>query len=126
MRTLENPVIRPVIWLGSSKKRIQKFPVQAQKLIGDQLQLIQFGGMPHDAKYLRGIGAGVLEIAIRHNKESYRCIQAVQLGAEIYVLHAFHKKSHKGIQTPHKDIAVIKQRYKEAQKLANDEQSRQN
>ena len=92
-----------------------------QKLIGDELQLIQYGGTPKDAKPFKGVGSGVFEIAVRHDKEAYRCVQAVQLGKNIYVLHAFQKKSKKGIQTPKQDVEAIKRRYKEAKELAKDE-----
>ena len=122
MRTLETPIARPVIWLGNSKRNIQTFPTGAQKLIGDELQLIQFGGMPKDAKPFRGVASGVLEIAIRYGTDAFRTVVAVQLGKKIYVLHAFQKKSKKGIATPKPDIDLIKQRYKEAKELARDEQ----
>lgn len=92
-----------------------------QKLIGDELQLIQFGEMPKDAKPFKGLGSGVFEIALKYDKEAYRCVQAVQLGHKIYVLHAFQKKSKKGIATPQKDIVLIQQRYKEATELAKRE-----
>lgn len=95
-----------------------------QKLIGDELQLIQFGEMPKDAKPFKGLGGGIIEIALKYDKEAYRCVQAVQLGQKIYVLHAFQKKSKKGIATPQKDVDLIKQRYKEATELAKHEQSK--
>jgi phage-related protein len=120
----EAPVMRPVVWLGNSKRNIQAFPTDAQKLIGDELQLMQFGGMPKDAKPFKGVGSGVFEIALRHDGEAYRVVLAVQLGARIYVLHAFQKKSKKGIATPKQDVDLIKQRYKEAKELAEDEQER--
>ena len=121
MDDFDTPVIRPVVWLGNSKKNIMAFPKEVQKLIGDELQLIQYGGTPKDAKPFKGVGSGVFEIAIRHDKEAYRCVQAVQLGKKIYVLHAFQKKSKKGIQTPKQDVETIKRRYKEAKELAKDE-----
>jgi phage-related protein len=40
------------------------FPEEVRKLIGDELQLIQFGGMPKDAKIFKGVGPGVIEIAL--------------------------------------------------------------
>jgi len=83
---------------------------------------MQYGGMPKDAKPFRGIGSGVIEIAIRHDGEAYRTVVALQLGRNIYVLHAFQKKSKKGIATPKQDVDLIKQRYKEAKELAEDEQ----
>ena len=115
------PLLRPLVWMGNSKRNIQAFPEDVRKLMGDELQLIQFGGMPKDAKPFRGVGSGVIEIALRHDTDAYRSVLAVQLGEKIYVLHAFQKKSTKGIATPKKDIALIKQRYAEAKERANDE-----
>jgi phage-related protein len=116
------PKQRPVIWLGKAKKNILGFPDEVKQLIGDQLQLIQFGGMPKDAKPFKGVGSGVIEIALKYDKEAYRCIQAVQLGKNIYVLHAFQKKAKKGIATPQHDVDLVKQRYKEAKELEKNEQ----
>jgi phage-related protein len=118
---LETPVLRPLIWVGSSKRNLLTFPSGAQKLIGDELQLIQFGGIPKDAKLFRGVGSGVIEIALRYDSAAYRTVVAVQLGRKIYVLHAFQKKSKKGIATPQQDIDLIKQRYMEAKELAKNE-----
>jgi phage-related protein len=114
------PVLRPVVWLGDSKRSIREFPDGAQKLLGDELQLIQFGGMPRDAKPFKGVGSGVLEIALRHASEAYRVVVALQIGGRIYVLHAFQKKSKKGIEAPRRDAELIKRRYAEAQELARE------
>lgn len=114
--------MRPVVWLGNSRKNIQAFPPDARRIIGGELQLMQYGGMPKDAKPFRGIGSGVIEFAIRHDGEAYRTVVALQFGRNIYVLHAYQKKSKKGIATPKQDVDLIKQRYKEAKELAEDEQ----
>jgi len=119
---LETPVLRPLVWLRNSLRNLRTFPVEAKKIIGDELQLMQFGGMPKDAKPFKGVGSGVFEIALRHDGEAYRTVLAVQLGRRIYVLHAFQKKSKKGITTPKQDVDLIKQRYKEAKELAGHEQ----
>ena len=108
--------------MGNSRRSIQAFPVEARKLMGDELQLIQFGGMPKDAKPFKGIGGGVCEIALRYDTDAYRAVLAVQLGEKIYVLHAFQKKSKKGIATPKKDVELIKRRYAEAKEWANHEE----
>src|SRR5437899_13044899 len=100
--------------MGNSKRNIQAFPKGAQKLIGDELQLVQFGGMPKDAKPFKGVGSGVFEIALACEANAYRAVFAVQLGARIHVLHAFQKKSKSGIKTPQKDVDLIRQRYKQA------------
>jgi phage-related protein len=117
---LKPPVLRPVVWLGNSRKNLQDFPEGAQKLLGDELQLIQFGGMPKDAKPFKGVGSGVLEIALRYASDAYRVVLAVQIGWRIYVLHAFQKKSKKGIETAKRDVDLIKKRYAEAQELAHE------
>jgi phage-related protein len=114
------PVLRRVVWLGNAKKNLKNFPEGAQKLLGDELQLIQFGGMPKDAKPFKGVGSGVLELAVRYASDAYRVVVAVQLGRRIYVLHAFQKKSKKGIATPQRDVDLIKKRYAEARELADE------
>ena len=121
MAESEPSVLRPVVWLGDSRRNIQAFPLGARKLVGDELQLVQFGGMPKDAKPFHGVGSGVFEIALAYETNAYRTVFAVQLGAKIYVLHAFQKKSKSGIKTPQKDIDLIKRRYKEAKELAKRE-----
>ncbi|MGH9639536.1 MAG: type II toxin-antitoxin system RelE/ParE family toxin [Bryobacteraceae bacterium] len=110
-----------MVWLGNAKRNIRGFPEGAQKLIGDELQLIQFGGMPKDAKPFKGVGSGVLEIAIRYDTDAFRTVVAIQLGGKIYVLHAFQKKSRKGTETPGKDVDLIRRRYREAKELAKRE-----
>jgi phage-related protein len=119
----EAPVLRPLVWLRNTRSDVQAFPAGAKKIIGDELQLIQFGGMPKDAKPFRGVGSGVIEIALRHDAEAYRTVLAVQLGRKIYVLHAFQKKAKKGIATPKHDVELIKQRYREAKRLAGNEKT---
>jgi phage-related protein len=116
--------LRPLLWLGDSKHNIQEFPKGAQKLLGDELQLIQFGGMPKDAKPFKGLGSGILEIALRYASDAYRVVAAVQLGSRIYVLHAFQKKSKKGIETPQREINLIRKRYAEAQELAREHEKK--
>jgi phage-related protein len=104
--------------MGNSLRNLRAFPAEAKKIIGDELQLIQFGGMPRDAKPFKGVGSGVFEIALRHDGEAYRTVLAVQFGRNIYVLHAFQKKSKRGIATPKPEVDLIKQRYEQAKELA--------
>jgi phage-related protein len=110
--------LRTVVWLGNSKQNIRGFPERAQKLLGDELQLIQFGGMPKDVKPFKGVGSGVLEIALRYATNAYRVVLAVQIDSRIYVLHAFQKKSKKGVETPKRDVDLNRKRFAEAQELA--------
>jgi len=106
--------------MGNSKESIRDFPKGAQKLLGDELQLIQFGGMPKDAKPFKGVGSGVLEIALRYASDAYRVVLAVQVGRRIYVLYSFQRKSKRGIETPKRDVDLVKKRYAEPQELAHE------
>jgi phage-related protein len=45
---------------------------------------------------------------------------AVQMGRRVYVLHAFQKKSNRGIATPQRDVQLIKTCCAEAQELARE------
>jgi phage-related protein len=120
---LDNLSLRPIVWVGDSRKRIRAFPLEVQKLIGDALQLVQFGGMPLEAKPFKGVGGGVYEIVRRFDADTYRAVYAVQIADEIYVLHAFQKKSKSGIKTPKQDVELIKQRYRQALEEAKYESS---
>ena len=111
----------PVIWMGDSKKNLMAFPPEVIQKIGYKLQLMQSGAIPTDTKQFKGVGSGVYEIALKYDKEAYRCVQALQLGDAIYVLHAFHKKSKSGIATPTRDVELIKKRFKDAKELANND-----
>jgi len=75
-----------------------------------------------NAKPLKGIGGGatVIEIFEDHDRNTYRAMYTVKIGSKLYVLHAFQKKSKKGIETPKSDIDVIKARLKRAKELAGD------
>jgi phage-related protein len=58
-----------------------------------------------------------MEIVDRHDTNTYRAVYTVQFAEVIYVLHAFQKKSKRGIATPQKDIGLIRRRLAEAQRL---------
>jgi len=109
--------LRPMVWLGDSRKQVRGFPPEVRKSIGVALYDAQTGDKAPTAKPFRGIGSGVFEIALRFDKDAYRAVYAVQIGRRIYVLHAFQKKSKHGIKTPRRDLDVIEQRYRQALRL---------
>jgi len=61
---------------------------------------------------MKGLGSGVFEIAFRHITNAYRVVYAVQIGEDVWVIHAFQKKAKKGLATPKKEIDLIKDRIK--------------
>lgn len=110
--------VRPVIWLGNSRKTMHEFPKQVRIDMGAALFAAQCGGMAEHVKPFKGVGSGVFEIAERYSGDAYRLVYGVQIGVKLYVLHAFQKKSKSGIATPKLDVDLIKRRYKDAQEHA--------
>ena|SRR6266849_4461556 len=116
--------LKPVIWIGTSRRDLSAMPEEAQADFGYALYVAQQGGTHRKSKPLKGFsGAGVVEIMSDHRGDAYRCIYTVRLAGSIYVLHAFQKKSTKGRETPKAAIALIKQRLREAERIANGEQA---
>lgn len=110
--------MKSVIWVGSSKRDLRMFPEEVKDHIGGALMVAQYGGKHPDAKPLKGLSGGVMEIVSRSDKNTYRAVYAVKLGDVIYVLHAFQKKSKSGIATPKEEIDLIKERHKQALELS--------
>lgn len=106
--------MRTVVWLGDSLKQVKRFPPEVRRDIGVALFDAQKGGKAPDAKPFKGVGSGVFEIVARFDSDTYRTIYAVQIGACVYVLHAFQKKAKQGIKTPPQEVDTIKRRYRQA------------
>lgn len=105
---------RPLDWVGSSKKDFLAFPEAVKDEMGNALGLAQFGGMHPKAKPWKGLGPGVLEIVENHDGDTYRAVYTVKFREVVYVLHAFQKKSPKGIKTVLGDVELIERRFKAA------------
>ncbi|WP_282153939.1 type II toxin-antitoxin system RelE/ParE family toxin [Ruegeria atlantica] len=103
---------RPIVWVGDSKKKLMTFPEDVIDQIGYALGEAQQGRKAATAKPLKGFDSGVLEIVADHDTDTYRAVYAVKLGDDLYVLHAFKKKSKSGIKTPKSETDLIKQRLK--------------
>ena len=67
--------------------------------------MAQQGGKRADAKPLRGFsGAGVLEVITDHRGDTFRAVYTLKYADNIYVLHAFQKKSKTGRETARRDL----------------------
>jgi len=66
---------------------------------------------------MHGLGSGVFEIALPFRGDAFRVVYAVQLAEEIWVVHAFQKKSTQGIKTPKREIVLIKDRLKRLREM---------
>ncbi len=108
-----SPIDKPLFWIGSSLKDLRGFPEEVKDEMGFALYQAQRGLMHRSAKPLRRFrGANVLEIVDDFQTDTYRAVYTVQFAGAIYVLHAFQKKSKKGIRTPRADIELIESRLK--------------
>ena len=102
--------IRPLFWVGSSKRDYCEFPERVQHDLGFQLFLAQTAQHPPSAKPLKGFGSGVLELVEDFDGNAYRAVYTVRFAESVYVLHAFQKKSKRGVRTPKADIELIRAR----------------
>lgn len=115
----EEPRLKPVVWVGSSRKDLRAFPDPVQGHMGYAIYVAQQGGKHRDAKVLRGFGrAGVVEVVKDYRGDTFRAAYTLRFAGAVYVLHAFQKKSKSGRETPRRDIELIEQRLREAEKIA--------
>lgn len=103
---------RRISWFGHSLKDFRTFPAAVQEQITVNLRQAVRGEMPDTAKPFKGVGSGVFEIALRYRTDAYRAVYAVQIDADIWVIHAFKKKAKSGIKTPKQEVDLIRQRLK--------------
>ncbi len=107
---------KPVEWIGSSRDDLRKLPQEVRRVMGQSIDDAQHGGEHPAAKALKGFGGrGVLEVVDDFDGDTYRAVYTVKFAGVVYVLHAFQKKSRKGIATPQHEIELIKARLKRAE-----------
>jgi phage-related protein len=109
--TPDHPATKPLGWIGSSKDDLIAFPGPARREAGFALYLAQIGMKAPKAKPLKGFGgAGVLEVVVDHDGNAYRAVYTVKFAKAVFVLHAFQKKSKRGIATAKADIDLVRRR----------------
>jgi phage-related protein len=111
------PRTRPVSWIRAALKEFETFPEGARSICLAALTIAAEGGKADIAKPLPGLGSGVFEIALPYRGDAFRVVYAVQLVGEIWVVHAFQKKSTQGIKTPMREIDPIKDRLKRLKEM---------
>jgi phage-related protein len=103
---------RPISWFKAARKDFESFPQGARSICLTALTIAAEGGMADIAKPMRGLGPGVFELALPFKGDAFRVVYAVQFVEEIWVLHAFQKKSTQDIKTPQREIDSVKNRLK--------------
>ncbi len=110
-------LLKPLVWMGDSLAVVRELPQAVREEIGFALYLAQAGGKHPNSKPLKEAGPGILEVASDYRGDTYRAVYTVRLARKVYVLHAFQKKSKRGIATPRLEIELVKQRLKRAIEL---------
>jgi phage-related protein len=103
---------RVVSWLRAARKDFDDFPREVQSNCLQALTIAAEGYKSDKAKPFKTLDGGVFEIAVRYRRDAFRVIYAIDLGLDIWVVHAFQKKSKAGIKTPRMDVDVIRERLK--------------
>ena len=107
----------PISWLKGARKDFDDVPQGAQVEMARALTILAEGQMPEIAKPLTGFGSGVMELALKHRGNAFRVVYALQIDDDIWVVHAFQKKSKSGIKTPKQEIDLIHQRLKRLREM---------
>lgn len=108
---------RPVSWLKAALSDFEKFPEGARTICLTAITIAAEGGKSDIAKPMQGMGSGIFEIALPFKGDAFCVVYAVQIAQELWVLHAFQKKSKKGIKTPRHEIELIKDRLKRLKEM---------
>ncbi|MFZ4703980.1 MAG: type II toxin-antitoxin system RelE/ParE family toxin [Candidatus Methylumidiphilus sp.] len=108
---------RIISWIKAARKDFDDFPEPIQKDAIRALTVAAEGRMDDQVKPLKGFDSGVMEIVLRHRGDAFRVIYAVQIGDDIWVIHAFQKKSTQGIKTPKHEIDLAHARLKRLKEM---------
>ena len=108
---------KPISWIKAARKDFEEFPEGARLEILNALTIAAEGRKADIAKSMQGLGSGVFEVALAWRGNAYRTVYAVQIGTDIWVVHAFQKKSKTGIKTPKQDIDLIRERLKRLKEM---------
>jgi phage-related protein len=101
--------MKPLIFVGTTLTDMRDFPEDTRREAGYQPDRVQNGLDPRDWKPMASVGAGVREIRIRGGSGAHRIFYVANLGDQIFVLHAFAKKTQR---TSLSDVQIGRARYK--------------
>ena len=108
---------RRISWITAALKDFQEFPEAVQDQMTTALRLAALGEKADKAKPLRGLGSGIFEMALAYRGNAYRTVYAVQMGEDVWAVHAFQKKSTRGMKTSKADIDLIRERLKRLREM---------
>ncbi len=108
---------RPVSWVRMALKEFETFPEDARLSCLTALTIAAEGGKADIVKPMHGLGSGVFEIVLPFRGDAFRVVYAVQIADEIWVVHAFQKKSLRSRKTPRREINLIRDRLKRLKEI---------
>ena len=103
---------RPISWIKAARRDFEEFPEDVKVDMLSALTIAAEGEKSDSAKPFKGVEGGVFEIALKHQGDAFRVLYAVKIGSDIWVIHAFQKKSKTGIKTPQLEVDLIRDRLK--------------
>jgi phage-related protein len=102
--------MKPIEFRGSSLNDLRDFPHSAVREVGYQLDKVQNGLPPDDAKAIPSVGPGVVELRVWDEAGTFRVVYVAKFIDAVYVLHCFQKKTQ---QTAKRDIELAQKRLKD-------------
>ena len=108
---------RPISWIKAARREFEKFPAEAQAICLTALTVAAEGGKADIAKPMLGLGSGILEIALPFRGNAFRVVYAVQIGRDLWVVHAFQKKATHGIKPAKHEVNLISDRVRRLKEM---------
>ena len=107
------PSERKILYVSSSGRDLHGFPEEVIRVVATALEVARLGGKHPSAKPWHGEGIGVFEIVV-NEPDAYRAVYTIRYREAVYLLHAFQKKSTKGVKTAARDVNTVRSRLKVA------------
>lgn len=101
--------MKAIVWMGSSREDLKRFPEAVQDSLGFELYRVQCGLDLKDWKPMTSVGPGVREIRVRDEAGNFRIIYLATRPEGVYVLHCFQKKTPK---TSRSDLELATKRFR--------------
>ena len=104
--------VRPLYWVGGSKKSLDAIPEEVKDVLGSALLDVQYGDRPDDAKpFGEGLPREIWKIVEDFGGNTYRAVYTAVFKEAVYVLDVFVKKSKSGVATPRPDKERVRRRF---------------
>ena len=112
--------LKPLTWVGGSKKSLDVVPEDVKDVFGSALLDVQYGDSPDGAKpFGEGLPHQIWKVVDDYDGDTYRAVYTATFPEIVYVLDVFMKKSKSGSKTPQADKDRVRERFKAAKQHHN-------